>query len=141
MLTNARAHTLIPAACSKNCFRVDQDQQSWCYILGQAKHNNGYDDEIDLNGGLACHRKCYLKNTTAPLPLLLLQASEVTNSKDSYSYRKALFVLVFIGNVNQEGYYGRVPLHQLHHEVEAQMHTLTDQALMPCCTAADQSVQ
>ena len=57
------------------------------------------------------------------------------------AYRKALFVLVFIGNVNEEGYYCRMPPHQLHHEVEAQMHTLTDQALMPRRTAADQSVQ
>lgn len=57
------------------------------------------------------------------------------------AYCKALFVLVFVGNINEKGYYGRVALHQLHHKVEAQMHTLTDQALVPSSTAADQPVQ
>ena len=57
------------------------------------------------------------------------------------SHRESLFVLAFIGDVDEEGYNGGVPLHQLHHKVEAQMHTLTDKALMPGCAAADQAVQ
>ncbi len=73
--------------------------------------------------------------------IVVKQCSTKLDKSQVCAYCKALFVLVFIGNVNQEGYYGRVPLHQLHHEVEAQMHTLTDQALMPRSTAADQSVQ
>ena len=50
-------------------------------------------------------------------------------------------MLVFIGYVDEEGHNRGVPLHQLHHKVEAQMHTLTDQAFMPGRTAADQAIQ
>ena len=50
-------------------------------------------------------------------------------------------MLVFVGDVDEEGHNGGVPLHQLNHEVETQMHTLTDQARMPGSTAADQAIQ
>ena len=57
------------------------------------------------------------------------------------SYRKALLVLVFVGDVDEEGDHGGVALHELHHKVEAQMHALTDQALMPSCTVPDEALQ
>ena len=57
------------------------------------------------------------------------------------AHREPLFVFVFVGDVDEEGHNGGMPLHQLYHEVEAQMHTLTDQALMPRSTAADQPIQ
>lgn len=56
-------------------------------------------------------------------------------------YSKALFVLVLIGDVDQERNHSWVALHELHHKVEAQMHPLTDQALMPGCTVAYQPFQ
>ena len=61
--------------------------------------------------------------------------------KGTITHRKALFVFIFIGNVDEEGHNGGMTLHELHHKVQAQMHTLTDQALVPRCTAADQPVQ
>ena len=50
-------------------------------------------------------------------------------------------MLIFIGDIDEEWYNVGVPMHQLQQKVEARRHTLTDQALMPRCAAADQPVQ
>ncbi|KAA6417638.1 MAG: hypothetical protein FRX49_12430 [Trebouxia sp. A1-2] len=91
-------------------------------------------------------RNCFVQTGTIPVGATHTRLDRASTPKDlQLENTKKTFPTAFLHDTgflrDQEGYYGRVPLHQLHHEVEAQMHTLTDQALMPRSTAADQSVQ
>ena len=128
------------------------DRQTTCIstdrkggTLGHTGRHRQTDRQTDRQtyeqAGRQIYRQTYRQTDIPTAQLTHGQTDRQTDTQKQAPHRKALFVFVLVGNVNEEGHNGGVPLHQLHHEVEAQMHTLTNQAFMPGGTAADQSVQ